>query len=247
MELKRKDPLITGITASLMLSAALLSTAMAVEPVDLKIARMSGAAGIGDPAPTLRWSIRAEGNDARQGAYSVRIASKPDGLPKADVWESGRINSSRPEMTIPESVQLLSGERYFWQVKVWDQRGEASEWSEAAQFTTGLREDDWNTAWMTPPVAEGKGDRPTWWMRRTVKLDAVPDRVALSMVSLGYYELYVNGKRVGDEPLAPSVTKLDKRGLCVTHEIGEFFTSWGKQYRPGVRERLVSSASVQGS
>ena len=192
-----------------------------LEPVNLNIARMGGAAGIDDSLPTLRWSLRAEASDVRQGACSLRIATQPDRLPKADVWASGRVRSNRPEMTIPESVQLLSGERYFWQVRVWDRQGKAGDWSEAAQFLTGLREDDWNAGWMTPPVSEGKGERPTWWMRRTVKLDAVPDRVALGIVCLGYYELYVNGKRVGEEPLAPSVTKLDKRGLCVTHEIGD--------------------------
>ena len=98
------------------------------------------------------------------------------------------------------------------------------------RFSTGLRKDDWTAAWMTPapPASPQAKERdkanatshPTWWMRRTVAIDDVPERVALAIVCLGYYELYVNGKRVGNEPLAPSVTKLDKRVLCVTHEIG---------------------------
>lgn len=237
MKLKRKDTLITGITVTLMLSAGLLSPAMAVEPVDLNVAQLAEPVGLDYATPTLRWSINAEGSDVRQAACSVRIASRPDRLPKADVWESGQVQSGQPEMTIPESVRLLSGARYFWQVKVWDEHGEAGEWSEAAEFSTGLREDDWNAGWMTPPAVQGEGDQPTWWMRRTVQLDAVPDRVALSIVSLGYYELYVNGKRLGDEPLAPSVTKLDTRGLCVTHEIGDLL-------QPG--ENVIALACSSG-
>ncbi|RKX40647.1 MAG: hypothetical protein DRP64_12355 [Verrucomicrobia bacterium] len=245
MKLKHKDIPVIRFIGSLMLSTVLLSHTMAIDPVDLNIARMDGASGIDDPAPTLRWSIRADDNDIRQAAYSVRIASRSERLPKADVWESGRINSGRSEMTIPESVQLLSGERYCWQVKVWDQHGEASDWGEVAHFTIGLQEDDWSAGWMAPPAVIDRGSggndetpqRPTWWMRRMVKLDAVPDRVALGIVCLGYYELYVNGERVGDEPLAPSVTKLDKRGLCVTHEIGDIL-------RPG--ENCIALACASG-
>ncbi len=61
--------------------------------------------------------------------------------------------------------------------------------------------------------------RPTWWMRRDLELESTPVSATLTIVCLGYYELYVNGKRVGDEPLAPSLTKLDKRGFAIEHEL----------------------------
>ena len=83
MNMKRKDILIIRLIGSLILSAALLSTAMAIEPVDLNIARMDGASGIDDPALTLRWSIRADGKDVRQSSYAVRIAPRPDLLSTA--------------------------------------------------------------------------------------------------------------------------------------------------------------------
>lgn len=212
-------------------SATALTVCAAVEPVDLNIACVGDSAGIGDLTLVLRWSITATRNAVRQEACQVRIATRPERLADAAVWDSGRVESSHSEMIIPESVILLNGERYCWQVRIWDRHGERSDWSETSTFSTGLRGDDWGTDWITPappasPQAERKGDirptsRPTWWVRRTVTIDEVPDRVVLAIVCLGYYELYVNGKRVGDEPLAPSVSKLDKRGLCVTHEIAE--------------------------
>jgi len=84
-----------------------------------------------------------------------------------------------------------------------------------------------NSSWITPalePLAAGTKPerRVTWWLRRTATLPAVPDTVPLTIVCLGYYELYVNGQRVGDEPLAPSLTRLDRRGLVITHEIADF-------------------------
>jgi len=215
----------------------------ALEPVDLKVAEAANAIGIDGPPPILRWSIKASRKDVHQKAYQVRIATNPDRLAKADVWDSGRMESNRSRIAIPESVKLLGGERYCWQVRIWDRRGEESDWSKPSHFSTALGKEDWSAVWMGPPAAGGSQgkkrgkQRPTWWMRRTLKLDAVPDRVALGVVCLGYYELYVNGKRVGDEPLAPAVTKLDKRGLCVTHEIGDLL-------QPG--ENIIALACSSG-
>jgi alpha-L-rhamnosidase len=84
-----------------------------------------------------------------------------------------------------------------------------------------------NVNWITPalePLAEK--DRPdhrqAWWMRRVEMLDSIPAKMTLSVVCLGYYELYVNGKRVSDEPLAPSLTRLDRRGFAIVHDITGF-------------------------
>lgn len=248
MNIKHKRIFKSWLLGSLILSVALFNQAMAaIEPVNLNIARIHGTSGIDDAVLTLRWSIRAEDKNARQNSYAVRIASRPDLLSKADIWKSNTVNSNKSEVTIPESVQLLSGGSYYWQVRVWDQHGKASNWSEIAHFTTGLHKNDWTTKWITPPEVTdvNSGDkknnttiqRPTWWLRRTVNLESVPDRVDLSIVCLGYYELYINGKRVGNEPLAPSVTKLDKRGLSVTHEIGNLL-------RPG--ENCIALACANG-
>lgn len=83
--------------------------------------------------------------------------------------------------------------------------------------------------WITPAVERqpdvGVGSRgeverhPTWWLRRLARLDELPERMWAEIVALGYYELYVNGERVGGEPLAPSVTKLDCRAFLVRHDI----------------------------
>ncbi|MGB0414983.1 MAG: family 78 glycoside hydrolase catalytic domain [Coraliomargarita sp.] len=235
--IKRNEGLTTGITLGLMLMVGTLSPVAAFEPVQLSLARISNTSGLDDRTPTLRWSVRADSNAFRQSAYSVRIASRPELLSTADVWSSGRVDSSHQEVTIPKSVELLSGAQYFWQVLVWGPHGETGEWSEVAQFSMGLRGSEWNSEWMTPAVERAKQKiAPTWWIRRKVQLNTVPERVALGIVCLGYYELYVNGQRVGNEPLAPSVTKLDKRGLCVTHEIGELL-------RPGENSIAVACAS----
>ncbi len=77
-----------------------------------------------------------------------------------------------------------------------------------------------NTEWFTPAVgAFDERRRPTWWLRRCFDLKTVPASLTLDVVCLGYYQLYVNGEQVGDEPLAPSVSKLDARGFVLHHDL----------------------------
>ena len=191
--------------------------------------------GIDNPAPTCRWTLASARRDVLQGAFRIRVATSASLLQAdtADVWDSGRIPGKARHASCRRPSGLVSGATYFWQVRSWNQCGVTSEWSDIHYWSMGLLgEADWQADWITPALEPcpplGRGDRlrllPTWWMRRTVSLDALPDRVHLGIVCLGYYELYVNGRRVGNEPLAPSVSKLDDRALCIVHDISAVLT-----------------------
>ncbi len=51
--------------------------------------------GIDDPAPRFSWQIQDVTRGARQTAYEIQVASSVDwlGKNKANVWDSGRIES----------------------------------------------------------------------------------------------------------------------------------------------------------
>jgi alpha-L-rhamnosidase len=88
-------------------------------------------------------------------------------------------------------------------------------------------------SWITPALGGGDSAtdavpameqrRPTWWMRRCLTCAQLPRRAIVEVVCLGYYELYVNGRRVSDEPLAPSITRLDRRALRIIHDVTTLF------------------------
>ena len=49
---------------------------------------------------------------------------------------------------------LQPGHRYHWQVRAWDDRGTASEWSVPAFWETGLmRASQWKAKWISPDIA----------------------------------------------------------------------------------------------
>ena len=62
---------------------------------------------------------------------------------------------------------------------------------------------------------------PDPWLRKTFDLKAKPERATVYVASVGYHELYVNGKRIGDAVLSPSATNHRKRARYVTYEIAD--------------------------
>ena len=59
------------------------------------------------------------------------------------------------------------------------------------------------------------------WFRKDFSLEKPARSALLHVASVGYHELYVNGKKVDDRVLAPALTRLDKRVLYVTYDIAK--------------------------
>jgi alpha-L-rhamnosidase len=151
------------------------------------------------------------------------VASSRDKLTEteADVWNSGKINSSESILTPFGGKKLRSSSAYFWKVQVYDKDGNPSEWSEPTRFVTGILDSaEWNdAAWIRHPEAPRVKHI---WFRKDLKLDAKPETAFIHLASLGHHELYVNGKKADDRVLAPALTNFDKRVFYVTYDISEF-------------------------
>lgn len=106
--------------------------------------------GVESAAPRLTW--RAEGL-TRQTAYQVQAASRLDLLETGhpDLWDSGRVSSGQSHL-VSYGGPLLSRQRVFWRVRLWDQEGEASEFSESTWWEMGLlKANDWSAQWIGRP------------------------------------------------------------------------------------------------
>ncbi|PTY07506.1 alpha-L-rhamnosidase [Opitutaceae bacterium EW11] len=135
--------------------------------------------GIDSAPPHLAWSLESLDRGAHQTAWQVQVASSPDLLrsDKPDRWDSGRVQS-RAQFQIPYAGKTLgTGEQVFWRIRVWNENGTASGWSEPSNWTMGIvRPEDWRARWIsdptllektrtklgfsTPPVS--KADSPQW-------------------------------------------------------------------------------------
>lgn len=227
---------------SLVLCALLTRTApswaggpCSVIPTTLRCEYLSDPLGIDVTEPRLSWQLVATDPIARgqrQIAYHVLVASTRDLLDrdKGDLWDSGMVVSDQSMHLVYRGAPLQSRMRCYWKVRVKDESGVVSSWSESARWTMGLlNEADWSARWIgTDKVFERKqgwpppdNDVPDPWLRKSFTLGAKPERATIYVASVGYHELYINGEKVGDTVLAPSVANHRKRARYVTYEIAE--------------------------
>lgn len=119
--------------------------------------------GLDNPRPALGWQLTSARRGAEQVAYRLVVGTSRG---SADVWDSGKVRGGESVGIAYGGPALMSGRRYFWRVKVWDDRGVAS-WSPVSWWETGLLDPaDWGGAqWIAPDLA----GRRSW---RDFTLDA---------------------------------------------------------------------------
>ena len=120
-------------------------------PVKLRVEQRVNPLGIDVMQPALSWQNDSVERNWRQSAYRVRVASTAAGLAsaKADVWDSGRVDSSESVGIVYAGPELKPRQRYFWSVEVWDGKGRSSKPLTAAWWEMGLlAPTDWSAKWV---------------------------------------------------------------------------------------------------
>ena len=96
------------------------------------------------------WQLPTDGQGLRQTAYQLVVARSKGELSENPLWDSGKVDSSESVWVGAGIPEPKSRERYFWKVRVWDEAGRASEWSEPAYFEAGLtKNSDWSAKWIS--------------------------------------------------------------------------------------------------
>lgn len=173
--------------------------------------------------PRLSWIVETDRKNWRQSAYQVLVASSPSLLArgKGDLWDSGRQTGSKSFQIPYEGAGLQSRQRCFWKARVWDESGEASEWSPSSSWEMGLLEP---TAWRDSLWIGGArtetSPEPAPHLRKEFSLPGKVRQARLYISGLGYAEASINGRAVapGTER-EPGYTNFDKRVLYVVHDV----------------------------
>jgi alpha-L-rhamnosidase len=193
-----------------------------LRPVGLRCEYLVNPLGIDTPRPRLEWVLESPPNERgrKQTAYQILVAASEAALRagRGDLWDSGRIDSHRSIQIPYAGNPLQSRQQCWWKVRVWDEHGAPSAWSEPARWSMGLlAPGDWQGGWIGGDLHIE--DAHAVYLRREVRLPRRPTRATAYICGLGYYELYLNGKRVGDHVLDPAFTDFDKRVMYVTYDL----------------------------
>lgn len=186
---------------------------------DLRCEGLIDPLGIDVTEPRLSWRMISNANGAAQTAYRVLCATEPRLLKEgeADLWDSGRIATGQSQHVRYLGKALPRGVVCHWTVRIWNEEDVASDWGTPATWTTfDMSADrDWQAEWITDNTSSP-------WLRQTTELKAVPTRAMIYVNALGYFQLFINGQRVGEDEFAPHVGQYDKRTFCITYDVTRY-------------------------
>jgi alpha-L-rhamnosidase len=206
----------------LLFPAALFSQGQSLVVKELSCNYKTNPIGIGAAEPQLAWKLFTGQQGTLQTAYEVRVGFTIKDLTggKNLVWNSGKVNSDESAHVYYAGTPLISKQRYYWQVRVWDNYKNVSPWSEVNYWETGvLNAGDWSAKWIeTAQATEGKvGPAPMFGKSFTL---AKPVKQArLYITAHGLYEARLNGSRVGKDYFTPGWTSYHKRLQYQTYDV----------------------------
>ncbi len=190
-----------------------------VRPVGLRAEYLEDPICIGTKTPRLTWRFEGQALDFTVSKAVVNIWENKDQT-GAKITIAKENTPGEPLLTlvsVPDTLKPLT--RYYWNVTVWDGNGAQCRTSELSSFETAMfSEKDWQAKWITDSY--DKDYEPAPLFRKNIEIDNKPIVAARAYISAtGYYEMFINGERVGKNYLDPGYTNFSKRILYVAHDI----------------------------
>jgi alpha-L-rhamnosidase len=210
-------------TISMILNSALLISGADIQITKCVCEYHQNPVGIDIERPRFSWQIISDEENMIQTAYEIRVAEQLPNLlqNKKLLWNSGRVSSGRSVNVQYEGPLLKSMQRVYWQVRIWNNKNKTSSWSDPAFWETGILDKGlWEASWITVKnEKDGKGSWPAQYYRNEFSLTKKIKSARIYMTSLGLYELFLNGKRVGDQYFTPGWTSYNKRLQYQTYDV----------------------------
>ena len=197
-----------------------------MKAVRLRTEYLNNPIGIDIKKPRFSWVC--EGG-ITQTAYRI-IALDDTGK---ELWDSGKIESDRMHLITWQGKKLESRMHVIWQVQLWDEKGNPGDLSEKAEFEMGLISGiDWVSKWITGNYVPDKKKRyPVDCFRKFFSFSEEKRavRARLYATACGIYEFRINGRKAGNNCLAPGYTDYNKRIQYQTIDVTDLVMRTGKE------------------
>lgn len=173
---------------------------------------------VGRQHPLLQWQLLSDKRGERQSAYRILVSGSLKQLKKGqgDYWDSGKVSSSESIIKY-EGKPLSPRTQLYWKVMIWDQNDASSNWSDISDWTMGLlTPSDWQAKWIGQTedlFPDSTLTFPAPYFRKEFVVEKAIKKAVAYVCGLGFYEMYINGNKIGDQVLTPAVTNYDKRSL----------------------------------
>lgn len=165
----------------------------------------------------FNWQIPTTQEGSAQSAYRI-VVFDPEKSGDEALWDSGKVESDKSVFVAYEGKELKSRQVALWKVKIWDENGRESDWSENAKFELGLlNNSDWQASWIsssktpTPARGETQASVPPTYFRKTFELAKEVESARLYTACRGIFKIYINGEEVNNDYLSTGWTDYNKR------------------------------------
>jgi alpha-L-rhamnosidase len=206
-----------GLTLVMLMTAC---KGIHTEVVFPKVEMQENPEGLATLNPRFSWQLASTMNDLVQQSYQIQVAASEDAFNKEEerIWDSGMVQDDQSVLIPYAGNELLSGETYYWRVKVVTNQGETA-WSDVQHWSMALLDQsEWQAKWIGEDAlsnpgetAEGNTRLAARYLRKSFTTGKEVKRAMLYISGLGSYEAYLNGQRVSDDVFAPTVSWYPER------------------------------------
>ena len=207
------------LTIVLLLTGAAISQNL--EVYDLSVEHKKNPMGLEAPSPRLSWKLRSSAKNVLQTHYQIQVAEVNNFPTTHLTWESNKVASDQSTLIPYAGEKLAPGNRYYWRVRAWDNAGNVSEWSTPAYWEMGLFDGDWKAQWIEP-IQEEQANAPALLVRKKASIGKTIKSARAYVTAHGLYELFINGRQVGDEVFTPGWTKYQDRLQYQVYDITNY-------------------------
>tara|TARA_R110000796_G_scaffold67449_6_gene154892 strand:+ start:31093 stop:33777 length:2685 start_codon:yes stop_codon:yes gene_type:complete len=178
--------------------------------------------GIDTETPRFKWELKSDINGTTQkGLYlSVGTDSLEVLRGEGNMWQLNNAKNSESLITY-KGKKLSPFTKYYWGVQVINNKDVKSDIA-ISSFETGMmQQNNWVGSWITDD--NDSNVKPAPYFRKKYSIQKKVKKAIAYITAAGLYELYINGKKIGNHRLDPIYTRFDKRNLYVTYDVSNQF------------------------
>ncbi len=194
---------------------------------DLRCEYRISPLGISNKRPRLSWRLKSVERNQKQTAYRILVASKKELIEQniSDLWDSDKIISNQTNNIVYNGTDLKSHQICWWKVMVWDKDGNPSNWSKVCFWTMGLlSKREFQGNWIFYDTHQYNEDKdlilpPAPYLHKEFPVNGKVLRGTVYITALGLFELYINGKRIGNDIFTPGWSDPKHRVYYLTYDV----------------------------
>ncbi|MDR1780141.1 MAG: glycoside hydrolase family 78 protein [Tannerella sp.] len=186
---------------------------------DLRCEYLVAPQGVDVNKPRFSWLLKSSERAVYQDAYRIIVSDNMQSIrdKRGVCWDTDVVQSDNTVNIRYEGSALASNSTYYWRVCSYLNGKEY--WSQPAEFHTGmLKPTDWAARWIST-AEEIESGSPLF--RKEFTVEKAVDKAFIYSSAAGFYELRLNGAKVGLDVLNPAITDYRKTALYAVYDITE--------------------------